>query len=51
MLAASPLVAGLLFGLGLMVSGMADPSGVLGFLDLAGAGDLSSTPRDGARSQ
>ena len=41
MLAASALVAGLLFGLGLMVSGMADPSKVLGFLDLAGAWDPS----------
>lgn len=35
------LVAGLLFGLGLVVSGMADPSKVLGFLDLAGAWDPS----------
>jgi len=35
------LVAGLLFGLGLIVSGMADPSKVLGFLDLAGAWDPS----------
>jgi len=41
MLAASALVVGLLFGLGLMVSGMADPSKVLGFLDLAGAWDPS----------
>ncbi len=41
MLAASALVTGLLFGLGLMVSGMADPSKVLGFLDLAGAWDPS----------
>lgn len=30
------LAVGLLFGLGLIVSGMADPSRVLGFLDLAG---------------
>jgi uncharacterized protein len=30
-------VSGLLFGLGLCLSGMADPSVVLGFLDLAGA--------------
>jgi uncharacterized protein len=35
------LVAGLLFGIGLIVSGMADPSKVLGFLDLAGAWDPS----------
>ncbi len=41
MLAVSALVAGLVFGLGLMVSGMADPSKVLGFLDLAGAWDPS----------
>jgi len=30
-------LAGLLFGIGLIVSGMSDPSKVLGFLDLAGA--------------
>lgn len=35
------LVAGLLFGIGLMVSGMADPAKVLGFLDLAGHWDPS----------
>jgi uncharacterized protein len=29
------LLAGLLFGVGLLVSGMSDPSRVLGFLDLA----------------
>ncbi|RAM66967.1 membrane protein [Herbaspirillum rubrisubalbicans] len=34
-------VAGLIFGLGLIVSGMADPAKVLGFLDLAGAWDPS----------
>lgn len=34
-------IAGLLFGLGLLVSGMADPHKVLGFLDLAGAWDPS----------
>ena len=38
---ASALLAGLLFGLGLIVSGMADPAKVLGFLDLAGAWDPS----------
>ncbi|MCW5298870.1 LPXTG cell wall anchor domain-containing protein [Herbaspirillum lusitanum] len=32
----SALFAGLLFGLGLMVSGMADPAKVMGFLDLFG---------------
>jgi uncharacterized protein len=30
------LIAGLVFGLGLILSGMADPVKVLGFLDLAG---------------
>ena len=29
--------AGLLFGVGLVVSGMADPSNVIGFLDFTGA--------------
>jgi uncharacterized protein len=38
---AASLVAGLLFGIGLIVSGMADPAKVLGFLDLAGAWDPS----------
>ena len=32
---------GLLFGLGLIVSGMSDPAKVLGFLDLTGAWDPS----------
>ena len=35
------LLAGLLFGLGMMVSGMVDPHRVLGFLDIAGAWDPS----------
>ena len=35
------LVSGLLFGLGLILSGMANPAKVLGFLDLAGAWDPS----------
>ena len=35
------LVAGLVFGIGLTVSDMADPAKVLGFLDLAGAWDPS----------
>ena len=35
------LFSGLLFGLGLIVSGMADPDKVLGFLDLAGPWDPS----------
>lgn len=33
---ALPLAAGLLFGAGLIVSGMTDPQRVLGFLDVAG---------------
>jgi uncharacterized membrane protein YedE/YeeE len=35
------LAAGLLFGLGIVVSGMSDPAKVLAFLDLAGAWDPS----------
>jgi uncharacterized protein len=35
------LIAGLVFGLGLILSGMADPAKVLGFLDLAGRWDPS----------
>ncbi|AHV34495.1 YeeE/YedE family protein [Aeromonas dhakensis] len=35
------LLAGLLFGLGLAISGMIDPARVTGFLDLAGAWDPS----------
>jgi uncharacterized membrane protein YedE/YeeE len=34
-------IAGLVFGIGLIVSGMADPSKVLGFLDVAGSWDPS----------
>lgn len=34
-------VAGIVFGLGLAVSGMTDPAKVLGFLDVAGAWDPS----------
>lgn len=37
----SALLTGLLFGLGLLVSGMANPDKVLSFLDLAGAWDPS----------
>lgn len=33
------LLSGLVFGLGLLISGMANPAKVLGFLDLAGAWD------------
>ena len=35
------LLAGLVFGVGLIVSGMANPAKVLGFLDLAGQWDPS----------
>lgn len=38
---ASALVVGLIFGTGLLVSGMANPEKVLGFLDLAGHWDPS----------
>ena len=41
MFAISALLSGLVFGLGLIVSGMANPAKVLGFLDLAGAWDPS----------
>jgi uncharacterized membrane protein YedE/YeeE len=34
-------VAGLLFGIGLLLAGMANPAKVLGFLDIAGAWDPS----------
>ncbi|MDV7212383.1 DUF6691 family protein [Azotobacter beijerinckii] len=35
------LLAGLLFGIGLLLAGMSNPAKVLGFLDLAGAWDPS----------
>ena len=38
---AMALVVGLLFGIGLIVAGMTDPSKVIGFLDLAGRWDPS----------
>ena len=41
MLIVTSLLAGLVFGLGLIVSGLANPAKVLGFLDLAGAWDPS----------
>jgi len=37
----SEFVVGLLFGWGLLISGMTDPGKVIGFLDLAGAWDPS----------
>ena len=41
MLNLSSLLAGLVFGMGLIVSGMANPAKVIGFLDLAGRWDPS----------
>ena len=41
MFVAIALLAGLVFGIGLLLSGMADPAKVLGFLDLAGDWDPS----------
>ena len=37
------LASGLLFGFGLLISGMANPAKVLGFLDLAGANGQTRT--------
>lgn len=37
----SALLAGLIFGLGLLISGMANPAKVLGFLDISGQWDPS----------
>ena len=37
----APLVCGLIFGAGLLISGMVQPSKVLGFLDIFGAWDPS----------
>lgn len=41
MMTFTSLLAGLVFGLGLIVSGMANPAKVLGFLDLGGSWDPS----------
>ncbi len=41
MLNLNAFLVGLLFGIGLIISGMTDPSKVIGFLDLAGAWDPS----------
>ncbi|MDR5880477.1 YeeE/YedE family protein [Caballeronia sp. LZ032] len=41
MLIFNALLSGLVFGLGLIVSGMANPAKVLGFLDIAGLWDPS----------
>jgi hypothetical protein len=41
MYTAASFAAGLMFGLGLLVAGMANPAKILGFLDLAGAWDPS----------
>lgn len=37
----SAFVSGLVFGLGLLISGMSDPGKVIGFLDVAGSWDPS----------
>jgi uncharacterized membrane protein YedE/YeeE len=37
----APLVSGILFGVGLVVSGMTQPEKVIGFLDVFGSWDLS----------
>ena len=59
----SEFLVGLLFGIGLVLSGMTDPGKVLGFLDLAGDWDpslalvmgcllyTSPSPRDRTRSR
>jgi hypothetical protein len=39
--AVSAFAVGLLFGMGLIISGMTDPSKIIGFLDIAGAWDPS----------
>ncbi len=39
--AIASLIAGLVFGVGLLLSGMTDPGKVIGFLDLAGTWDPS----------
>ncbi len=41
MLPVNALLSGLIFGLGLIVSGMANPAKVLGFLDISGQWDPS----------
>ncbi len=41
MVTAASFLAGLVFGVGLIVAGMANPAKVIGFLDLAGAWDPS----------
>ena len=41
MSAVSAFAVGLLFGVGLIISGMTDPSKIIGFLDVAGAWDPS----------
>ena len=44
MLVIASLLAGLVFGLGLILAGMVNPAKVLGFLDLAGPWDPSLVP-------
>lgn len=44
-------VGGLVFGLGLLISGMTEPAKVLGFLDIFGAWERDPRLRDGRRSR
>lgn len=41
MITLTPLISGLLFGMGMSLSGMIDPQKVIGFLDIAGSWDPS----------
>ena len=43
----APLLCGLIFGAGLLISGMMQPTKVLAFLDIFGAWDPSSCRGDG----
>jgi uncharacterized membrane protein YedE/YeeE len=42
----APLICGLIFGAGLLISGMVQPTKVLGFLDIFGAWDPSQSGID-----
>ena len=43
----APLLCGLIFGAGLLISGMVQPTKVLGFLDIFGAGGPQPRRGDG----
>jgi uncharacterized membrane protein YedE/YeeE len=49
--ASASLLAGLLFGLGLVISRMIDPAKVLAFLDIAGSWDPEPRLRDDRRDR